>query len=1498
MATPSLAAETEKSEAVRGTFTSPTKRSYPATTKFNVSDSLVGISVRHNPSEDVVEPKVYSPHKTRKGYVPRRIEVERKKRIFADIDITEELGRNGVLDHLLSVKTVKKEHTVAGMSLTLFDNTEFESRSPEFWEEAVNSTKGAGIGARAIFYIPGEKDIDKKPVLEWRPCRVTSANAAKNQFEVLYYEKPKKKANVFQKDEPLVDKLERIYICFDAEDPQGYCDRLRDAVTRQMTAASSIALNLYVDCMPVDNLKPLNSEQVNRILSNAISTNNLRQNQQGLDTSSLLLQYNMHHMRVLNQLILTHFLSKQPKDISGANPMSLDVSIFPTPAEVFPPRKLIHFETDTNFDERIKEFKFSSLWNKLEAINIMLQVQLENYNLDKPPVSFFMPPEKTMRIEEFQMNQNSTSAAIVQTITKDWTNAVTTSVRNNLKDVKKGWFNTAESNLEVYNFSKLKKFFFRINFMMQDTLRNFLYRTCADYLSTVCKFCPDEIRVLSNESVDIVNGSRFPLFTVDLMFVNPSADRPAILIFTTTPEALFDAVMLPFDHIFVALKGMWTIERNVMTKLFWAYDPLIQIPHIGEDWAAAIRGKLVASCKRALQPMHDYLATLGAFMELIGIDIVSYVKEAEAKFCPGEALNLPDLCALARKHAADAENVQHMLPSNLNLGMVLVDCKSVKILLAQKHRDIASKLFECLERKTREYAETILYEFRSMYDRLCIAPVDIESLTELRDIVAGYPLRIEQMADAIQKNDSHFALMDAAKCRMSAEQMDIRWEVFRWPGKMYAEIAKQEKNMRVLEYNFKKDMEDEQMDFKQELASLQGQVTKLKELTKLQDAQKNADKVRKLQVAINKADEQARLYNSREGLFNTPITEYAELSELTKVFEPFYDLWDCCDRWMTNKEQWTNGSFMELDPEAVESAVNGLLRNLAKAAKTFDRLNLSKCNAIAAEVRDEVDVFRPKVPLIIALRNPGMRPRHWEDLAAKTGAKIPQDKKMMTLQDLVNLGLVSQIGDIEKVAERASKEFGIETALNKMAKAWETVPLIVEPYRDTGTCILKGIDDYMTLLDEHITMTQAMAFSAFKGPFEEDINKWNGALQTISEVVDEWVQLQRNWLYLQPIFDSADINKQLPLEGKRFATVDKYWRATMTNAVKGHLAVKFCNDKPMLERFKEGNKLLEMVQKGLADYLETKRAGFSRFYFLSNEELLEILSETKDPLRVQPHLRKCFEGIKSVNFQPDQTIVGMYSPESEYVTFVNPVDPKGKNIEHWMVEVNNAMVAGVRANMYKAIVDYTMCSRTEWMQKWAAQCVLNGSQTHWTREVEQSLNENGNKGCYDYYTQLCRQLEDMVILIRGKISKLARVTVGALAVVDVHARDVQKKMADAGVSKVTDFDWMSQMRYYWEGDVTKGEGDLGVIMVSSKRRYGFEYLGNTFRLVITPLTDKCYLTLMGALQMILGGAPAGPAGTGKTETTKDLAKALAKQCVVFNCSDGKHEPALFLLSIV
>ena len=116
------------------------------------------------------------------------------------------------------------------------------------------------------------------------------------------------------------------------------------------------------------------------------------------------------------------------------------------------------------------------------------------------------------------------------------------------------------------------------------------------------------------------------------------------------------------------------------------------------------------------------------------------------------------------------------------------------------------------------------------------------------------------------------------------------------------------------------------------------------------------------------------------------------------------------------------------------------------------------------------------------------------------------------------------------------------------------------------------------------------------------------------EVLDEWIACPRLWMYLEPIFGLEDIKKQLPSESKKFQSIDRNLRRMVDGVLKNPAAIDACTrgGQRTLDMLRDGNKVLGAVQKGLSDYLETKRAGFGRIYFLSNDELLEILPQTKE----------------------------------------------------------------------------------------------------------------------------------------------------------------------------------------------------------------------------------------------------------------------------------------------
>lgn len=361
--------------------------------------------------------------------------------------------------------------------------------------------------------------------------------------------------------------------------------------------------------------------------------------------------------------------------------------------------------------------------------------------------------------------------------------------------------------------------------------------------------------------------------------------------------------------------------------------------------------------------------------------------------------------------------------------------------------------------------------------------------------------------------------------------------------------------------------------------------------------------------------------------------------------------------------------------------------------------------------------------------------------------------------------------------------------------------------------------------------------------------------------------------------------RQMPTEARNFKAVDRSWRMIQACTMNDPHVIEATNYPNMLTILHENNTLLDDIQKGLNNYLEKKRLFFPRFFFLSNDELLEILSETKDPQRVQPHLKKCFEGIHHLKFVDNEEVIGMISAEKEYVAFsgrIHPHEAKGM-VEKWLVQVETLMIQSMKDTIAGSLKAYPSSKRPEWILAWPGQVVQCVNCITWTHDVTRSIAE---KSLDKRVMECTNQIEQSVKLVQGKLDSGSQITIEALIVIDVHGRDIAKSLRDNKVEAVSDFQWISQLRYYWM------DYNVTVSMITTDVAYGFEYLGNFGRLVATPLTDRCYRTLMGALKLNLGGAPEGPAGTGKTETVKDLAKAVAKKCVVFNCSDGLDYKAL------
>lgn len=512
-------------------------------------------------------------------------------------------------------------------------------------------------------------------------------------------------------------------------------------------------------------------------------------------------------------------------------------------------------------------------------------------------------------------------------------------------------------------------------------------------------------------------------------------------------------------------------------------------------------------------------------------------------------------------------------------------------------------------------------------------------------------------------------------------------------------------------------------------------------------------------------------------------------------------------------------------------------------------------------------------PTLKFVRGDGFTPSHWAELF-----------RMLTLQNVTQdnvtfgqiIGVHEQIRRREKelklLHSRAQGEAQIREALNDVRNWGAEAKFALVPHPDRkGVMLITDWKDLMTAVSDNQSLLFSMKDSPFFGPFAADAGKWEERLGLLDEYLHLMNSIQRKWVYLEPIFGRG----ALPQEQERFNNVDKQYLGVMRQVASDPKVVSLAQHTEYKEKLRNVLEQLERCQKSLNEFLEKKRDSFPRFYFISDDDLLEILGQSKNVTVIQSHLKKLFMGINSVVFdQSKKHIVQVASLEGEVVPLLSQVAITDE-VEDWLGELDREMKHTLQQHLRS-------CLDSLDVGLYASQILCVCEQIHFTRRTEGAMRESASQGgMTKHKANLQAQLRELTSFSARNTDAVMDLKLKALIMDLIHNIEVADMLAREQITQDSDWLWRKQLRFY-----LSNEGLATIKMVDAFFRYTYEYQGNAPKLVHTPLTDRCYLTLTQGMHLGYGGNPYGPAGTGKTESVKALGNAMGRQVLVFNCDEG------------
>lgn len=864
------------------------------------------------------------------------------------------------------------------------------------------------------------------------------------------------------------------------------------------------------------------------------------------------------------------------------------------------------------------------------------------------------------------------------------------------------------------------------------------------------------------------------------------------------------------------------------------------------------------------------------------------------------------------KYKQQSEDIEKKIPNSKNVALFCVHTEALRDFFTPSPVTCLRHFHELLPDIFKEKNAIMLENMRAWNQKLEVRPVTVEEYFAYMNEFSELEKDIDDINRDFDFLRELFALMLEEKMQVFADDDETYRSATRPQyEKLRNHMQRIEDERESQQRYFAKKIDENFDELRVRIAEMAVRAKdpvfeqEVEEIDSLNNVMARVAELQSESDAIQRRSAELATFQKSFGLEETEIDTLPDIAQAVKDNTL---LWNTVLSWNELTERFSQTPISTIDVDDLKVCIN----QHSTTAKTIS--GKMPNNSAVHKLKVETESWSNVAPVVNALKSNKLQPGHKAKIDANIGPIVDANgtEKMfyelpdVTLAILAAKGIFSSKDAgkfITDVGKQAAEEHKLEDMLLKVQNRWVTgtpggkpaVEFVLNNHKDLKDLfVLSGtsVEEIIAELEETSIVISTIASSKYCLDFlKEKVERWERNIKTIHETIDKWLEFQRNWIYLENIFASNEIKSQWKEDALLFTNIDNKFRVRMRNVRHSPNVYRTIIDSgstPLLEIFENDNRTLENIQSSLERKLDEKRRLFPRFYFLSDDELLNILANTKNPKMIMTHMLKMFDGIKTLELNGSNDITHMLSEEGERVELSQKNIKAGRGqVEGWLVALEKEMYATLRKLAKDCVVDHEKRSRTSWIFEHPVQLVLIVSQMFWSRSIEKALGKDNSRDLMEKVRdQNYQQLNDLAGLTGLNLCRVHREVLSTLITLDVHGRDLVDEMYENGVVNPAEFGWTKQLRVYWEPDEEDGVDTIVLRQNNSRFVYGYEYLGAQGRLVITPLTDRIYMTITGALKLYLGAAPAGPAGTGKTETVKDMAKNLARRCIVYNCSDG------------